>query len=105
MIQLTNHALDRLRERHDRHLLRYKDYDGFKRSCRELFERATVTRRHVNDTAFMVRMQEKYGVDVSFSFREYLNVLFVIVNDDRVVTVLDTDVHATSRVHGRVKRF
>jgi hypothetical protein len=103
-IYLSNHAKDRLRERHDKHLLRYTNLKEFNTSCYELLDLATFTNRHLNDQAFMVRMHEKYGYDGVFRFKEYKNVLFIIV-DELVVTVLDSDAHGTTSQHGRVKRY
>lgn len=104
-IYLTNHAKDRLRERHDRHLLPYTNIDEFNASCYELLNvQAKFTNRHLNDTAFMMYYQEKYGFEKKYQFKEYKNALFVIA-DDRVVTVLDTDQHRSSRQFGRQKKF
>jgi hypothetical protein len=101
---LSQHAKDRLRERHDKHLLHYTNHIEFIRSCYALFDEATWTNRHLNDTLFMDRLRERHGFDAQLRFKEYKNVLFVIV-DNTVVTVLDTDEHRTSRQHGRVKRI
>lgn len=103
-ITLTNHAKDRLRERHDRYLLRYTNPREFEMSCYELLDLATFTNRHLNDARFMLILHEKYGYDEPFLFKEYKNALFVI-RGTAVVTVLDTDEHVTSRQHGRVRRF
>jgi hypothetical protein len=92
---LTKHAKARLQERHDRWLDRYTNEAEFERSCLQLLSRAQETKRFLNDTAFMTRMHERYGYDAKFAFRVFENVLFVIT-DRRVVTVLDTQVHATS---------
>jgi hypothetical protein len=101
---LSRHAKDRLRERHDQHLLPYRNDIEFLSSCYELFDRAEFSNRHLNDTVFMLRLREKHGYEVTLRFKEYKNALFVIV-DNTVVTVLDTDEHHTSRQHGRVKRI
>lgn len=104
-IYLTTHAKDRLRERHDRHLLPYTNLAEFETSCYELLnDQAKFTNRHLNDTSFMMFYQEKYGFEKKYRFKEYKNALFVIVND-RVVTVLDTDQHQSSRQFGRQKRY
>lgn len=96
LVHLSRHAKERLRERHDRHLLKYTDQRSFELSCYELFDRAEDTRRHLNDTALMAVLYSDYGYDQRFSFKIYANALFVIVNDV-CVTVLDTDIHAYSR--------
>jgi hypothetical protein len=94
---LTKHAQQRLRERHDRHLLPYNDEASFLYSCLELFNgRATETNRHLNDTALMLHLREQYGYEHNYTFRVYENALFVIV-DTSCVTVLDTDIHSYSR--------
>lgn len=103
-IVLTRHAKNRLRERHDRWLLAYTDERSFNQSCYALLEHAQFSQRHINDTAFMLFYYEKYGYDKKFAFKEFKNVLFVIA-DGVCLTVLDTDVHATSRQHGRVKNY
>lgn len=98
-IFFSQHALDRVQERHDRWLLPYKDYVGFSHSAYEFLERATWTNRHLNDSVFMLRYWEKYGYDGHFRFKEWKNALFVIVGTV-VVTVLDTDHHHMTRQHG-----
>lgn len=103
-IGLTRHAIERLRERHDKHLYAYEDWRGLEISCYRLLDEAEFSNRHINDTRFMIELQEKYGFDKTYRFKEYKNVLFVIINNT-VTTVLDTDDHRTSRQHGRVKRF
>lgn len=103
-IHLSQHAKDRLRERHDKHLLRYNTFDEFTQSCYELLERASWTNRHLNDLVFMTKLRDRHGFDVQLRFKEYKNALFVVV-DNTVTTVLDTDEHRTSRQHGRVKRI
>jgi hypothetical protein len=96
LVHLSLHAKERLRERHDKHLLRYTDKRSFELSCYELLDRAEDTRRHLNDTALMAVLYADYGYDQQFSFKVYANALFIIV-DNLCVTVLDTDVHAYSR--------
>lgn len=96
LVHLSKHAKDRLRERHDRHLLRYVDQRSFELACYELLDRAEDTRRHLNDTAMMAVLYADYGYDQQYNFKMYANALFVIVNDV-CVTVLDTDMHAFSR--------
>lgn len=104
-ITLTRHAKQRLRERHDRWLIAYTNEREFEISCYELLDRAEFSKRHLNDTRFMVEMGEQFGYDKVFSFKVWKNVLFVIQNNV-VTTVLDTDEHRTSRqFNGRVKRF
>lgn len=103
-IFLSQHALDRLQERHDRWLLPYRDYVEFNRSAYEFLERATFTNRHLNDTVFMLKYWEKYGYDGHFRFKEWKNALFVIVGSV-VTTVLDTDLHKMSRQLGRKKEY
>lgn len=104
LITLSRHAKDRLCERHDKYLLRYQNEHEFNRSCYELLDRAEYTNRHKNDTAFMMFFQEKYGYEKRYSFKEWKNVLFVIV-DDTCVTVLDTLIHRTSRQFGIKKKY
>jgi hypothetical protein len=96
-VYLSEHAMRRLRERHDRHLLPYTDEASFRYSCLELFNgRAVESKRHLNDTALMAFLGEKYGHDQRFSFRVYRNALFVIRNGV-CATVLDTEQHSFSR--------
>lgn len=90
--------------RADRYLLAYTNYAEFERSCYELLNRAEFSNRHKNDAVFMMRLHERHGYDCTFRFKEFKNVLFVIV-DSTVTTVLDTDDHRTSRQHGRVKKI
>lgn len=96
LVHLSQHAKERLRERHDRHLLPYTDKRTFELSCYELLDRAEETRRHLNDTALMTELYADYGYDQQYSFKVYANALFIIVND-LCVTVLDTNIHAYSR--------
>lgn len=103
-IRLSQHAKDRLRERHDKYLLRYDTFDEFNHACYELLQRATWTNRHLNDTVFMTRLRDRHGFEAHLRFKEFKNALFVVV-DSTVTTVLDTDEHKTSRQHGRVKRI
>lgn len=103
-IVLSMHARQRLRERHDRWLLAYTDERSFNTSCYEFLDRAEFSQRHVNDTVFMMDYYEEYGYDNRFEFKMFKNALFVIVNDV-CVTVLDTDLHRTTRQHGRVKNY
>ena len=101
---LTQHAKQRLQERHDQHLIRYTSEREFNIACYELLDLATYTNRHINDAKFMLFYYEKYGYDSVYRFKEYKNVLFIIVGDS-VVTVIDTDEHRTTRQHGRAKRY
>lgn len=96
LIHLSRHAKERLRERHDKHLLRYEDQRSFELSCYELLDRAEDTHRHHNDTALMTRLYADYGYDQRFSFKVHANALFIIVNNI-CVTVLDTSIHSYSR--------
>lgn len=96
LVHLSLHAKERLRERHDKHLLRYTDQRSFELACYELLDRAEDTRRHLNDTALMAVLYADYGYDQQFSFKVYANALFIIVNNV-CVTVLDTNIHAYSR--------
>ena len=96
LVHLSLHAKNRLRERHDKHLLKYTDQRSFELACYELLDRAEDTKRHLNDTALMAVLYSDYGCDQRFSFKLYANVLFIIVND-LCVTVLDTSIHTYSR--------
>lgn len=96
LVHLSQHAKERLRERHDRHLLPYTDARTFELSCYELLDRAEETRRHLNDTVLMTELYADYGYNKQYSFKVYANALFIIV-DNFCVTVLDTNKHAYSR--------
>lgn len=93
---LSNHAKDRLAERHDKYLKKYKNIAEFNASCYELLSVAEESRRHLNDQVFMLFCYEKYGYDAKFSFYVYKNALFVVIGLV-VVTVLDTTKHAMTR--------
>lgn len=100
-ITLSQHAMLRLQERHDKHLTKYTNQREFIKSCYELFDnRATRTNRYMNDTAFMIKHHEKYGYDHMLSMYEYKNAVFIIV-DSVCVTVLDMNSHTNTRQFGR----
>lgn len=93
---LSRHAKERIAERHDKYLVKYKTVQEFEAACQDLLTRAEESRRHLNDQVFMAYCYEKYGYDAKFSFYVYKNALFVVIGRV-VVTVLDTTKHAMTK--------
>lgn len=103
-IFLSNHALSRLRERHGKLFHTCKTDEQFKAEAMRVFGAAEFSNRHLNDTAFMIHMQEKYGYHSDYKFKVHKNLLFVIVGRC-CTTVLDTDTQPTTRQHtGKAQR-
>ena len=104
-VWLTNHAKQRILERHHRHLPpEAKSEAQLHLACENLLRGAEESKRHLNDQAFMLFYYEKYGYDKKYSFRTHKNMLFVIVNG-ACTTVLDTNEHYLTRQLTRAPRW
>lgn len=53
----------------------------------------------------MVFIHEKYGYDRRYSFRIFKNVLFVVIDERTVVTVIDTNTYSQSPRRGYSRQF
>lgn len=75
---LSRHAIDRLFERHPLIFARIPEGENERRSVAyRVLQDATIDKRFINDTRFMVYLREKYGFDNDLSFFRNGDVLFV----------------------------
>lgn len=90
----TDHALDRLYERHGRIFKDPKEVDKQKRlkSAYAVLDDAVEDRSFINNTARMVFLHEKYGYDRQYKIFINRHVLFIGViekNKKVIITTLD----------------
>ena len=108
---VTNHAIDRLRERcpdYAKEVDKISSGSLKKKVTYDFISKASEEKSFLNNSRFMTMLGEKYGFENSYTLFVKENIVFVGVTNPRgnfIVTAMKRDEHYLAQIKNKVKKY